>query len=371
VLTYQPGTDLTGRDQFTVGVCDDGLPSQCTQVTVPVTVTPLALADAAAVPAGAVVDIAVAANDQGQTGPATVTVPPQSGTAEVTGSIRYQPNPDYVGADTFTYQICSITDPDVCGSAPVHITVEPVARDDSATTNSGQPAQIAVLANDTLGPGTAITLRVEPTHGAATTAPDGTVTYTPTGLFAGTDAFTYQACAESCATAAVTVTVAPALNNNVAVTAQGQAAQISVVSNDFGAATRPVVTSAPAHGTVTGGGTGLIVAFYAGTVPAAGTLGPLVYTPHPHFVGVDTFSYTRCALTDPNVCSLADVVVFVRPASPPPLAAPGAGQPLATTGFAAPTFGLAALAILSGAALRLLARRRSSRSRHSTSPRRG
>jgi hypothetical protein len=158
------------------------------------------------------------------------------------------------------------------------------------------------------------------------------------------------------------------LNNNVAVTVQGQAAEISVVTNDFGAATRPVVTSAPAHGTVTGGGVDLIIGLYAGTVQRNPALGPLVYTPYPHFVGVDTFTYTRCALTDPNVCSQADVVVFVRPTNPPlAVALGGAGEPLAATGFAGPIFGVAALGILAGTTLCLVVRRRGPRSRRNTS----
>ncbi|MFL6142475.1 MAG: Ig-like domain-containing protein [Labedaea sp.] len=390
IVSYVPVADFTGRDEFTIVVCDNAAPALCEHSTVPVTVTPLVLPDAAAVEIDSTVDIPATANDRGEFGPATITVPPGFGAAEVTtDSIRYTPDPGFAGRDSLTYQVCSLVDPSVCGSAQVHIAVLLVAVTDAVATISGQPVQAPVLANDILGPGVVVTIRANPSSGTATVGPDGTITYTPQGIFTGIDAFIYQVCtpagAPHCATAPVTVFIGPLLKDDVASTKPNQSVTIPVVDNDIGGATRAVVTTPPAHGTVEGSGLTEILALDAGNVPVLGNVVPLVYTPHPGFLGTDTFTYRRCAPSSPSVCGFADVIVFVAPApaggqpptsTPPPAGtepptgtappAPDAdfasttGSPgsLASTGFGLALLAIAGLVILSGAALRVASRRR-------------
>ncbi len=93
----------------------------------------------------------------------------------------------------------------------------PVAVDDSTTTSTGTPVNIAVLANDS-DPDGNLPLTVgsltQPTNGTAVLELNNTITYTSNGTFTGTDSFTYQA-ADSLGAlsniATVTVTVnAPA-----------------------------------------------------------------------------------------------------------------------------------------------------------------
>jgi hypothetical protein len=69
----------------------------------------------------------------------------------------------------------------------------PVANDDTATTFSGTPVTINVLANDTDADGDSLTVTgiSSPSNGTAVLNPDGTVTYRSNCSFQGFDTFTY------------------------------------------------------------------------------------------------------------------------------------------------------------------------------------
>jgi hypothetical protein len=87
----------------------------------------------------------------------------------------------------------------------------PLAVDDTAQTSQGTPVDVDVLANDS-GDDIVVTIVTQPTNGAASINPDGTVRYTPNPSFVGTDTFTYTITDANGATstATVTVTVDPA-----------------------------------------------------------------------------------------------------------------------------------------------------------------
>lgn len=54
----------------------------------------------------------------------SVVADPRHGTATIVGrNIRYEPDADYVGADSFTYEICSVAG--ACDRASVQVTVTP------------------------------------------------------------------------------------------------------------------------------------------------------------------------------------------------------------------------------------------------------
>jgi hypothetical protein len=67
----------------------------------------------------------------------------------------------------------------------------PVATDDVAITQEGQPVIIPVLANDCGLPPLTLVSVTAPAHGTAINNGNGTVTYTPTNGFFGGDSFTY------------------------------------------------------------------------------------------------------------------------------------------------------------------------------------
>ena len=119
------------------------------------------------------------------------------------GSFTYTPNNNYVGADSFTYQVFDGTDLSMVATVNLTVNISqpmPVAVNDAySVARNGTltvTATTGVLANDT-GSGTLTAVLVTgPSHGAPasnTLNPDGSFVYTPDAGFVGTDSFTYTA----------------------------------------------------------------------------------------------------------------------------------------------------------------------------------
>ena len=124
------------------------------------------------------------------------------------------------GSLTNSATVGSVTDdPDRDNNtATVTVTVsednhQPEAVDDSAITQQNNAVAIPVLANDSDPDGDPFEIFnvTAPSNGAAVDNGDGTITYTPSAGFAGTDTFTYTICDDGglCDSATVTVTVNP------------------------------------------------------------------------------------------------------------------------------------------------------------------
>src|SRR5262249_47518224 len=104
---------------------------------------------------------------------------------------------NYTGTDTFKYTV-----KDRAGFtsniATVSVTINrPFAADDWSDTDGAAPVTINVLENDSdpdgnqhLVPGS-IVVTASTAHGTALVNADGTITYTATGNFSGTDSFQY------------------------------------------------------------------------------------------------------------------------------------------------------------------------------------
>ena len=126
VFEYTPTGSFTGIDEFTIQGCDNATIPLCATGTVTVVVAPLAVRDGAETTQNVTVSIPVLTNDIGDStgGPQVVDAPAHGATATVGQEIEYTPVRDYVGADLFTYRICS--DPvTVCGEAVVAVNVLP------------------------------------------------------------------------------------------------------------------------------------------------------------------------------------------------------------------------------------------------------
>lgn len=178
--------------------------------------TPTPQPDTATTDEDTLVVIDVLANDtdpQGQ--PLTVTGgSATNGTVTVNtdGTITYTPNPDYNGPDTITY---TVSDPDGnTATSTVSVTVnpvndDPVANPDTATTLSGTPVVIPVLANDTDVDGDTLAILGIPTasEGTVTVNADGTITFTPPAGFVGTSTVSYEITDGNGGTASSTVTI--------------------------------------------------------------------------------------------------------------------------------------------------------------------
>jgi len=188
-----------------------------------------------------------------------------------------------------------------------------LAGDDHATTPEDTAVLIAVLANDTPAGLVSVDTLTQPAHGTAALHADGTVTYTPAADFAGTDVFTYTACAAtSCHEGTVVVSVtpvndAPVAGPDGATTPAGMPVTVDVLANDVDPEGDPLTATLagqPTHGTA--------------ALEADGTI---TYTPDAGYEGPDSFVYRVC---DPaGACAEQTVAVTVTAAgadNQPPVA---------------------------------------------------
>ncbi len=285
-VTYLPAEGTSGTDSYGYQVCDTSTPAVCDTGTVTVTVTNAltvsnqsisvtqnhtsgtdVLADDTVSLHGAPLDPASL----------TITAGPTHGTATadpLTGVITYNPDPDYVGPDSFTYQVCDTSTPTpVCASATISVSVTRgvvTAAPESPATAPGSPVTTDVLADASSSTGHPIdpsSLQVvrPPTHGTATIDPaTRAITYTPAEGFSGTDSYDYQICDSGptpvCATATVTVMVAntvTAVDDTAAVAQNGGVTTDVLVNDTTSTHAAPLdpgsvtVTTAPTHGSTT------------------------------------------------------------------------------------------------------------------------
>ena len=202
---FTPDADFSGDASFTYSVADSNGATDTATVNVtvtPVNDAPVANDDSDTIAEDTPVTTDVLVNDidvdddtilldsftQGANG--TVSLDENS-TPNDTSDDRliYTPNENFNGTDSYTYTISDGNGGS--DTATVNVTVtpvndDPVANDDSASTNEDKLVTIDVLANDRDLDGDAITisaLNLTGTLGTVTENPDGTVSYDPNGAF--------------------------------------------------------------------------------------------------------------------------------------------------------------------------------------------
>ncbi|MET0231169.1 MAG: Ig-like domain-containing protein, partial [Rhodanobacteraceae bacterium] len=255
---------------------------------------PVAVDDAATTAFQTPIAINVLANDSDPDGDplaiSGVTTPANGAVSASGGTITYTPANGFSGIDRFTYSI----DDGRGGTATANVTVTvgarpnqlPIANNDAATTVSGTPVTITVLANDSDPDGDPLTLQSVTTPGFGSAAISGTViVYTPAAGVVGTDTFNYTINdgRGGTATATVTVTVTPPPN-------QPPTAFDDATTTAFAT---PVTIDAIANDSDPDGDALTIISV---TTPAGGTAvinnNRIDYAPSRAFSGLDTFAYT-------------------------------------------------------------------------------
>src|SRR6185295_5675194 len=236
------------------------------------------------------------------------------------GTYTYTPAPDFNGNDTVIYSYCDGGTPDLCDTAILVITVNPVndapvAIDDANTTPEDTPVSGDVSTNDSDidGPGVNITLVSGPSNGTILLNTDGTYTYTPAPDFNGNDTVNYSYCdggsPDLCDTAILVITVTPVNDAPVAVDDSNTTPEDTPVSGDVstnasdidGPGANITVVSGPSNGTIVLNGDGTYT-----------------YTPDPGYNGTDTVVYSYCDGGTPNLCDTAILVITTTPANDPP-----------------------------------------------------
>jgi len=292
VVVYRPDLDYAGPDSLQVTASDDLVSSSYALVSVevlPVNDQPVIHSWPLVVNEDSTSTGVLDASDvDGDTLLWAVTVPPSSGTLEVTpdtGAWVYSPDPDFAGEDRFT----AIVSDGTVDSEPTDIDLIVVGLADSPIVD---PA-VVVVDEDTVGTvtltgtdvdGDSLTwaIRVQPVNGTATLQPNtGDLTYTPHEDFNGDDVVYVEAHDGVLASAStpVSVVVLPVADPPVvlpvlvATTVEDESVSGVVEATDPDGDVLTWSTAiAPTHGEV--------------TVFADGSY---VYTPDPDFYGDDSF----------------------------------------------------------------------------------
>lgn len=305
-VTYTPTGNFNGADSFSYTVQDDeGATSNTAQVSITVNSVndaPVANNDSATTDEDSAVTVSVLSNDTDvddtiNSSTLAVSQSPSNGSAAVSGSsIIYTPNSNFNGSDSFQYTVAD-TSGSTSNTATVTITVNdindaPTASSDSSTTAEDTPVTISILSNDSDIDGSLVnsSIAIVSNVSNGTTnvnTSDGTVTYTPSGGFNGSDSFSYSVndddgATSNTATVSITVTEvndAPVAANDSATTDEDNSVEINVVSNDSDSdgtidADTVTIVSSPSNGS---------------TSIASGIV---TYSPNTNFNGADSFTYT-------------------------------------------------------------------------------
>ncbi|MEE8603270.1 Ig-like domain-containing protein, partial [Euzebya tangerina] len=324
-IDYTPDPTFVGTAEFTYTIADTtgtdtGTDTAVVRIVVPNAI-PTAGDDTADVPGTGTSILDVLGNDSDPNGSPLTVTGTQGGQGTVTvnpdGTLSYTPPPGFKGTDTITY---TVTDPDG-GTATATVTVTvanepPVAVDDDAETDPATPVDIPVLDNDSDPNDDPISVSTvgTPANGSAVAGGDGTITYTPTAGFKGTDTFEYSIIDGDGGTDTATVTVVvpnapPEAGDDTATTDENTPVTIDVAANDSDPNGDPLT-------------------FGLGTQPSNGTVtidtatGTVVYTPFDGFDGTDTFTY----VVDDGDGGITTATVTVTVGDVPPTASDDAAS---------------------------------------------
>jgi hypothetical protein len=231
----------------------------------------------------------------------------------VNGNNVYTPNPGFEGVDTMRWTVFDGKHRSNIATITMLVgTVgpnnAPVALDRTVAVTEDTSITITVTCTDAENDDLFYQLIAKPQHGDYEWLPPNTVIYTPTVDFVGTDSFTFQSHdgREASNISTITLTVA-AINDAPVVEAQSitttrnhnTAINLFATDVESDTLTFSLVTS-PTYGTV------------SGEIPN------LLYTPHLHFVGADSFQFQA---TDAHgAASVATIQITVQPTNTAPLA---------------------------------------------------
>ncbi|MCU4177400.1 Ig-like domain-containing protein, partial [Carboxylicivirga sp. N1Y90] len=330
IISYTPNTNFNGQDTFTYQICDTEGACGTAQVTINITEVndePIAVADAFETNEDESITMDVLLNDFDDDGnldasSLKIDTDASNGILEIINNeIRYTPNSNFNGDDSFVYQICDATE--LCATASVSISVQavndaPDAQDDTDSGDINDNIRTNVVENDSdIENGldlTTLTVIKQPLNGVAKEEEGGTgfIIYTPNDGFEGNDSYEYQICDtdDACATAKVTITISAQDDAPVAIadsyeTNEDESITMDVLSNDSDDDNNINLSSLKIDTEATNGTLEI-------------TDNKIRYTPDADFNGNDSFTYEICDDTD--LCAIAQVNITVIAINDAPIA---------------------------------------------------
>jgi len=317
--TYTPDSGYSGQDSFTYEANDGNGGIDIATVTIAVAPNPnegpTAEHDVCVTECGTPVSGNVLSNDSDVDGDClTVTLQGTPGNGTVTleadGTFTYVPNTDFVGQDTFCYEVtdgnggCAMAE--VCIEVLPPANQGPDAQDDFDQTSFETAVEGNVLGNDNDPDGNELStaLVTSTTNGTISLDANGDYVYTPNDGFVGQDSFVYELTdgEGGCDTAEVTIDVAPPANEapeavkDDYTTWENEAVEGNVLDNDVDP-DGDVLTASPMTDIQTTEG-GIVTLHEDGS---------FVYVPADGFCGVDSFTYTM----HDGACNSATAMVCI------------------------------------------------------------
>ena len=331
-ITYTPKEGFTGNDTLYYKVCDNNVPSLCTNAMQVITVEPNGSPNTTQ----AADDYNTTTSTQPATGNVLVNdTDPEKNTQTVTpidstlpqgkivinadGSYVFTPKPGFSGPVNVPYKVCDNGTPQACTEATLYILVtESTPEPDVNQTFVGIPVKGDVSTNDDVPVGTTYGTPTpvpgNPGTAVPTVNPDGTYTFNPDKP--GVYQFLEPVCAPgqttNCPPTLLTITVLdtaklvnnpPVANTDEASTMQNTPVTLKTLVNDkpgdVDAALVPstvAITTQPKNGTAT----------------VNPTTGDITYTPKAGFTGNDTLYYKVCDNNIPSLCANAMQVITVE-----------------------------------------------------------
>jgi len=333
-VNYVHNNSSTTSDSFAYTIKDvNGLVSAAATVSVTITANnqaPVAVNDTATVAEGGTATISILANDTAPTGgfdlaSIVFTDLPIRGAIvkNADGTVTYTHSGNESTSDTFRYTVKG-TNGVVSNEATVSITITPVndapvANNDTASVVEGGSVNISVLSNDSDIEGnidlTSVVIVSQPANGTVgVNTQTGVVNYVHNGGPSTSDSFTYrysdlQGASSNVATVSITIQRKPIASNDSLTLARGGQGTVNLIANDTAPSgtlspSSIVITTQPAHGTVTTLGNGQVRYEHNGSNTTS-----------------DSFAYT-VADSNSNVSVPATVSVTITPVNNPPVTQP-------------------------------------------------
>ncbi|TFB32974.1 hypothetical protein E3V97_02740, partial [Pedobacter alluvionis] len=110
-----------------------------------------------------------------------------------TGQVTFNPEPAFIGIATPVKYTVKDNAGVVSNQGTITVRIKPVGVDDASLTALNTPVTTVVKSNDGVSAsGTTVSKVANPTHGSVVVNGDGTITYTPTNGYIGTDTYTYK-----------------------------------------------------------------------------------------------------------------------------------------------------------------------------------